>query len=238
MFNNSNLSSDLDASTLRCVLGKPSISEDFYFMEHYQNLSLKNIQEEFEGVLYTEKWKPIKGYEKYYLISNFGRVKSLCNKSLIFKREKILKQSAQPTGYLFVSLFDRKGNHQLINTHRLVGVAFINNSQNKPEVNHKHGIKIDNRAHQLEWNTISENRKHAYATGLNTGWTNSMTGKFGKLHHNSKPVNQYDLEGNLVATFEGTRDAFRKTGILQISISRAARGVVKSAGGYKWEYHK
>lgn len=202
-------------------------------MLHYKNLSLINLSEEVDGIVYYERWRPVKGFEGLYKVSDFGRVKSLVFK--LHKREKILKQSFQKSGYLFVTLYDRCGGMKIINTHRLVGVAFIKNPKNKPEINHKHSLKADNRFHQLEWNTKSENGKHSYATGLRVVSKN-MLGKFGKLHHNSKPVFQYDLNGVLIKEHEGTRDAERNTGITQISISRAARLTIKTAGGYKWSY--
>lgn len=125
--------------------------------EYYKNVSLENI----EG----EEWIDIRGYEASYRISNLGRVKSLKRsaKKLNGERivpEKILKQSKNHGGYLGVILSLNRVKTR-IPTHRFVAMHFIPNPENKPEVNHKKGIKTDNRAKELEWATKAENEKHA-----------------------------------------------------------------------------
>ena len=113
-----------------------------------------------------EKWKPIKGYEGLYEISDLGRVKSLPKLSgNCCRKEIILKNNTTKDGYHYVTL--AKNNKQRsVRVHRLVAASFIPNPDSKETVNHKDGIKLNNHVHNLEWATRSENVQHSYDVGL------------------------------------------------------------------------
>jgi len=82
-----------------------------------------------------------------------------------FKSDKFLKYMTKPNGYLCCSL-TRDGKTRQILVHRVIASLFCDNPNNYTQVNHKNGIKEDNRASNLEWCTQSYNNKHAYRTGL------------------------------------------------------------------------
>ncbi len=111
-----------------------------------------------------ELWKDVPGYEGCYKVSNKGKVKSLSRK---FSRgDKIMLNQKNKQGYEFVGLSNANGC-KCVKVHRLVALCFINNRNYKPEVNHIDGNKSNNCVSNLEWSTVSENRQHAYDTGLN-----------------------------------------------------------------------
>jgi hypothetical protein len=111
-----------------------------------------------------EIWKDIKGYEGLYRVSNLGRVMSL--KFRQTNRDKILTTRLSNSGYKCTGLTKEYKTRELF-VHRLIAMAFIPNAENKEQVNHINGIKIDNRIENLEWLSRPDNQKHAYANGLN-----------------------------------------------------------------------
>ena len=113
------------------------------------------------------EWKYIVGYEGVYQVSKSGEVRR-------WKKYKnkwsLLSPYSDKSGYLKVKLIV-KYKSKCFFVHRLVGAAFIENPYNKREINHRNGVKSDNRVENLEWSTRSENMKHAFSTGLKVGIT-------------------------------------------------------------------
>lgn len=111
----------------------------------------------------NEIWKPVVGFEGLYEVSNLGQVRSLDRQTRGgFKPSRILKPQTQWTGYTQVGLTRPGQRQQYKKIHVLVAEAFLPNPDNKPQMNHKNGIRNDNRLENLEWVTISENHKHAF----------------------------------------------------------------------------
>lgn len=118
-----------------------------------------------------EIWVDVKGFESYYQVSSFGRVKSL--KRIIIKnngviypvKERIIKLAKDKDGYLICSLVKNQVSITY-RVNRIVAISFIENPCNKKEVNHINGSKDDNSVKNLEWVSRSENMLHAYKTGL------------------------------------------------------------------------
>lgn len=115
-----------------------------------------------------EIWKDIKGYEGLYQISTYARVRSLGNgKSLnpIKNKAQILKGWINDAGYHIVDLH-KDGKRRHLRVHRLYAIAFIDNPNNLPEVNHKDGNKLNITINNLEWTTKVGNVIHAWENGL------------------------------------------------------------------------
>src|SRR5699024_7466230 len=105
------------------------------------------IHFEIEGKALVEIWKPIKGYEDSYLVSTLGSIKS---KPRLGTRGGILKEIYSRWQYNRVNLY-KGGEMKSFFIHRLVAKEFLPNPENKPQVNHKDGNKLNNELSNLEW---------------------------------------------------------------------------------------
>jgi hypothetical protein len=117
--------------------------------------------------LEKEVWKPLFGYEEYCEASTLGRIKVLNRKfkdkrgSIKSLKEKVLRLGYYSNGYEQFSLSVENKRYTAI-VHRLIALTFIPNPKNFPIINHKNGIRDDNRVENLEWCTQSYNGKHAF----------------------------------------------------------------------------
>jgi predicted DNA-binding protein YlxM (UPF0122 family) len=124
------------------------------------------------------QFKEIDGFPNY-LIYEDGRVWSKLGKG------QFLKWSINKYGYATVCLSNSR-NTLRSSVHRIVAKVFIPNPENKPQVNHLDGNKLNNHRTNLEWNTAKENINHSFNTGLHS--------QIGEGHRNSKLTNSQVLE--------------------------------------------
>lgn len=178
-----------------------------------------------------EEWKAIPGYEGLYEVSNLGRVRSLNYRHT--GKTQVLKPQIPKNGYAQVQLYNNGGKWHSV--HRLAAIAFIPNSNNYPEVNHKDENKTNNRVENLEWC----DRKY----NCNYGSHNEKISEANKRRMLSEEARAK------ISKFSSKKIQCIETGQIFDSLTKAAEylhctpnNINKSlkrghkAGGYHWKY--
>ena len=163
------------------------------------------------------KINELKGLEDirdFYYITEDGKVISFGNYgSETPGKQKELKQYVKTGGYLNVALMNNEGKAKYFRVHRLVALAFIPNPENKVYVNHLDENRQNNEVWNLEWATPKENNMHSL----------------------SKKVYVYDLKGELIKTYNYTREC-KEDGFNQGHVCSCARGETRTHKKHIFSY--
>lgn len=157
------------------------------------------------------EWRDVPGYDRYE-VNREGQVR---------RKAFVLSPGPIPTGHLTVNLGTGVGKTKSMYVHRLVAMAFLENPDDKPLVNHKNGNPKDNRVENLEWSTYSENNSHTWRPdGVKIA---SLSG--------ARAINPET--GEVVHEFKTVKLAARFVGVTVAAISSSIRrnGTCR---GYKW----
>lgn len=174
-----------------------------------------------------EIWKDIAGYEGYYQVSTYGRVRSLDR--MVNKWDgkrlscgRILSLATNLKGYQFIYLC-KDGKQKMFTIHRLVATAFIPNPNGYPHVNHIDENKMNNRVENLEWCTARYN--------------NTYGNRIDKVKKKmERGIVAYDKNGSLIGRFKNFTDASRGIGLSKSTICGHAKRGAPTQGGIIIQY--
>lgn len=188
-----------------------------------------------------EIWKDIKGFEGYYQVSDNGNVRSVTRHDGVHERiGQLIKPVLKYNGYLQVGL-TKHSKRKHISIHRLVAINFIDNPENKPQVNHIDCNKQNNNINNLEWVTSKENLYHAKINGLRNnipkGEKHPNFGKYGEHSKSAKKVVRYNRDTGETKLYNAKILA-KEDGFDVTSISKCCHKKLKTHKGYEWYFEK
>jgi hypothetical protein len=173
-----------------------------------------------------DNWKNIKGYEGIYQINEYGLIKRLANSDRC-SSDRLVKHKYKKNGYAFVCL-SVNSKCKYFHVHRLVAIAFIENTYNKSQINHKDLNKTNNHISNLEWVTAKENNTHArtnikFKNGLKKGILNNLSYQIAQLINNE-----------IVYVWDSVYSISEHYNIVGSAILKSCRFNSKSIG-YNWK---
>lgn len=148
-----------------------------------------------------------------YIISEDGKIYSK-------RANKFLTPKVNWDGYHRIQIWENQ-KCKFVSWHRVVAETYLDKPDGCDIVNHKNGVKNDNRVENLEWVTQKENIQHSWRTGL------SKT---------NRSVDMLTLEGEYVRTFNSGNEAGEYVKKHSSGITKCCKGNIKTCGGYKWRY--
>lgn len=168
-----------------------------------------------------ENWKDVKGYEGFYQVSDKGRVRSIAAKPARGKyKGDTLSLFTDRNGYVCVNL-----SRKTYKVHRLVAIAFLDNPNNHPCVNHKDENKENNNAENLEWCSYKYNN--------NYGTRNK---RISQKTNRKRKILQYDLEGKIIKEWDSISSAADHYGVKRWTICGCCAKRQHTSCGYVWRY--
>lgn len=112
----------------------------------------------------TTVWLPVPRYEGFYEAANDGNVRRV-GRATGAQAGRIKRPTPHPCGYLSIILCKKQKDATFL-VHRVIAETFLGPIPAGYEVNHKNGIKTDNRVENLEYVTSKQNKAHAREIGL------------------------------------------------------------------------
>ena len=191
-----------------CVNG---LSKTAYgFCWSYENTE-NNVNEEWREINLNKLFEKENDFDKKYFVSNLGRFKNSYG--------TIMNNNYKVNENGYIRVFILKKTFAL---HRLVAFTFLDNSENKEQVNHKDGNKLNNSIENLEWCNNKENQIHKFKIGLGNNFT--------------RKIIQYDLNMNKIKEFNSITEASKELNIGKSNIQGVLSNHRKTAGGFVFKY--
>lgn len=157
----------------------------------------------------VEIWKDIPGFEGFYQVSNFGKIRSKWRNrhySVSYSYRIIKGCYSNTTGYITVSLRNLNGDKRQETVHRLVAESFLHKESGKEYIDHIDTNRTNNAVSNLRWVTAKENSNNPL-TLKKCSIASIKKAKRGGANGNAVAVYVYDLNKKLLSTFSSAIEA-------------------------------